>query len=132
MVVDDEAALVEALRDLAGDSIRVVATYDRDGYDPAYVRPDAEPRVEVHAERVHDELVLQGLGRGHLEDLFGAGDLQCSVHRFDDLTAFHFAAAEFTGLFVSVDSDADLPLATFSETCKSHVRDAAGDPSESG
>ncbi|MFB6138963.1 MAG: hypothetical protein ABEJ26_00850 [Halosimplex sp.] len=118
MVADDEAALTDALRELAGDSLRVVATYDRDGYDPVYVRSDAEDRVRSRGDRVHDELVLQGIGRGHLEDLFDAGDLQCSVHRFDDVTAFHFAAGEFSGLFVSVDSDADLPLATFAETCK--------------
>ncbi|WP_436908774.1 hypothetical protein [Halosimplex marinum] len=121
MVIDDADALVAALREVAGDALRVVATYDRDGYDPVYVAPSAEQRVRSQAERVHDELVLQGLGRGHLEDLFDAGDLQCSIHRFDEVTAFHFASGEFSGLFVSVDSEADLPLATFSETCKEHL-----------
>ena len=121
MDIDDEDALVAALRELAGDALRVVATYDREGYAPIYVAPWAVERVRSRGEQVHDELVLQGLGRGHLEDLFGAGDLQCSVHRFDDLTAFHFASGEFSGLFVSVDSEADLPLATFSETCKEHL-----------
>ncbi|WP_246308340.1 hypothetical protein [Halosimplex rubrum] len=121
MVTDDEGALVEALRGLAGDALRVVATYDRDGCDPVYVAPGAEDRVRSQAERVHDELVLQGLGRGHLEELFAAGDLHCSIHRFDDLTTFHFASGEFSGLFVSVDSEADLPLATFSQTCKEYV-----------
>jgi len=121
MVVDDEGALVEALRELAGNALRVVAAYDRDGYAPVYVAPAAEERVRSQGEQVHDELVLQGLGRGHLEDLFAAGDLQCSIHRFEELTAFHFAADEFSGLFVSVDSEADLPLATFAETCKEFV-----------
>ncbi len=121
MAIDDRGALVAALREQAGDALRVVATYDRDGYDPVYVRDDVEGHLADQAERVHDELVLQGLGRGHLEDLFAAGDLQCSIHRFDDLTAFHFAVGEFSGLFVSVDSEADLPLATFAETCKKHL-----------
>jgi len=121
MGIDDEGALVEALRAIAEDALRVVATYDPDGYDPIYVASGAEDRVRSQGERVHEELVLQGLGRGHLEDLFAAGDLQCSVHRFDGLTAFHFPAAEFSGLFVSVDSEADLPLATFAETCKDHL-----------
>jgi len=118
MVVSDRAGLVEALTELAGDSLRLVATYDEDGYDAVYATPEAAARTENLGDRVHDELVLQGLGRGHLEDLFAAGDLECSMHRFEDVTAFHFAAGEFTGLFVSVESDADLPLATFSETCK--------------
>ncbi|PSP46730.1 hypothetical protein BRC60_09615, partial [Halobacteriales archaeon QH_1_68_42] len=58
------------------------------------------------------------------EDLFGAGDLQCSMHRFDELTAFHFAAAEHTGLFISLDSGADISLASFAEACKRHMDEA--------
>jgi len=65
--------------------------------------------------------VLQGVGRGHLESLFRAGDLHCSVHRFDDLTAFHFLDSEYTGLFVSIDSDADVRLASFADTCRDFV-----------
>jgi len=121
MVVGDEGALVEALRDLAGDALRVVAVYDRDGYDTTYVSEAVESRVQSQADRIHEELVLQGLGRGHLEDLFAAGDLECSMHRFEDVTAFHFATGEFSGLFVSIASDADVPLATFSETCKAFL-----------
>jgi len=81
------------------------------------------------ADAVHDELVLQGIGRGHLEDLFGAGELQCSMHRFEGLTAFHFTAAEFTGLFVSLDPDADIQLTSFTEACKRQLPDGG---SESG
>ncbi|WP_415379187.1 hypothetical protein [Halosimplex sp. TS25] len=117
MVAGDKGALVDALRDAVGDDLRLAATYDEDGYEVFYSRPEVEARAEEHADRVHDELVLQGLGRGHLEDLFAAGRLECSIHRFEELTAFHFATGEFTGLFVSVDSEADLPLATFAETC---------------
>ncbi|MEF8850958.1 MAG: hypothetical protein V5A44_13270 [Haloarculaceae archaeon] len=121
MVVADGEALVDALRDVAGDGLRVVATYDGDGYETVYVRGDVSLRVAERADDVHDELVLQGIGRGHLEELFGAGDLQCSMHRFEELAAFHFPAAEHTGLFVSVDSEADVSLATFAETCKRYM-----------
>jgi len=118
MVVSDRDALIDALRELAGDSLRLVATYDEDGYEAVYATGEAAERVETLGDRVHEELVLQDLGRGHLEDLFAAGDLECSMHRFEDLTAFHFATGEFSGLFVSVNSKEDLPLETFSETCK--------------
>jgi hypothetical protein len=127
MVVADRDALFEALRAQAGDALRVVATYDRQGYDAFYVRDDLTDRVADRADDVHDELVLQGIGRGHLEDLFGAENLQCSMHRFDELTAFHFAAAEYTGLYVSVDSGVDVSLATFSEACKRHMDDETPD-----
>lgn len=121
MVAGNKDALIEALRDVAGDAFRLAATYDEDGYDVIYARADAVERAEGYADRVHDELILQGLGRGYLEDLFGAGNLECSIHRFEELTAFHFATGEFSGLFVSVDSAADLRLATFAETCKEHL-----------
>jgi hypothetical protein len=117
----DASATVDALKAHAGEALRVVATYDEAGYDALYVRDGLEQRMTAQADAVHDELVLQGLGRGHLEDLFGAGELECSMHRFEELTAFHFAAGEFTGLFVSIDADADVPLATFAETCKAHL-----------
>jgi hypothetical protein len=118
MNVDDEQALVDSLQAEVGDALRAVATYDEDGYDALYVRDDVADRLESRGDAVHEDLILRGLGRGHLEDLFGAGSLECSMHRFSDLTAFHFAAGEFTGLFVSVDSDTDVPLASFADRCK--------------
>lgn len=109
--------LVGDLRELPGDALRVVATYDRAGYDVRYIRDDVEGRLARVADDVHQDLVLEGLSRQHLEALFDAGDLRCSMHRFEGMTAFHFPEAEYSGLFVSIDSDADVPLASFTETC---------------
>ena len=124
MVLTDRESLLRELRAAIGDALRVVATYDRNGYDPVYVRENVADRVNERADAVHEELVLQGIGQEYLEDLFGAGDLQCSMHRFDELTAFHFAAAEHTGLFISLDSGADISLASFAEACKRHMDEA--------
>ena len=121
MAVEHESGLVDALRDLVGNDLRVVASYDREGYDVVYTRGDVDERVATYADAVHDELVLQGIGRDHLEDLFAAGDLHCFMHRFDAMTAFHFAQAEYRGLFVSIDSDASFDLAEFSETVRAYV-----------
>lgn len=96
----------------------MVATYTRDGYDLLHVREEVDSRVERLASKVHDDLVLQGVGKQYLEDVFEAGELHCSMHQFDDLTVFHFLRAEYTGLFVSLDSSADVPLCTFVETCE--------------
>jgi hypothetical protein len=109
--------LVEKLQQQAGDALRVVAEYDRDGYEIRYVREDVGARLDERADAIHRNLVLEGISREHLEDLFDAGALHCSMHRFDEMTAFHFAEAEYTGLFVSVESDVDLPLASFTDTC---------------
>jgi hypothetical protein len=116
-----ENALVRELQELAGDSLRVVATYDRKGYDVRYAREDVESRLGNIAEDVHQDLVLEGLSRVHLEELFDAGDLRCSMHRFEEVTAFHFPEAEYQGLFVSIDSQADVPLASFTDTCWSSL-----------
>ena len=117
MVVTDEAGLVSSLQELVGDGLRVVATFDRSGYDVLFSRNDVAARLHERGPAVHDDLVLQGLGLDHLEDLFGAGDLECSMHRFDEATVFHFRADEFSGLFVSIDSESDVQLVTFADTC---------------
>lgn len=120
-MVEVSDSVVTDLREEAGDALRVVATYDRDGYDVVYCRDDVTGRMADVAPEIHDDLVLQGVGREHLESLFDAGELHCSVHRFDELTAFHFLASEYTGLFVSIDADADVRLASFADTCRESV-----------
>lgn len=121
MGVETDSGLLDALQDLMGNNLRVVASYDREGYDIVYTRGVLDERVDAYAEAVHDELVLQGIGRDHLEDLFVAGDLHCSMHRFDEMTAVHFPQEEYTGLFVSFDSDANVGLNEFSETVLTHI-----------
>lgn len=116
---DGVDALVDALHDELGGSLRVVAEYTRDGYDVHHAREDVRERVATLADGVHTDLVLQGVGRDRLEELFG-DDLTCSMHRFEETTAFHFVGdgSDYEGLFVSVDSDADVPLATFTDVCR--------------
>ena len=110
--------LVNALQDEVGDALRVVAEYTEDGYEARYVRDNVENRVTALADEVHTDLVLEDVGTEHLEDIF-EDDLTCSMHRFEDVTAFHFVGdGVYEGLFVSVDSDADVPLATFSDICQ--------------
>ncbi|WP_435101232.1 hypothetical protein [Halarchaeum sp. P4] len=119
MVADDR--VVSRIRDDGRGAVRTIAEYDRDDYEVLYVREDVEPRIDAIADQVHEELIIQELGRAHLEQMFGAGDLHCSMHRFDEVTAFHYIQDGFSGLFVSVDSDADLPLASFADTCRQQL-----------
>ena len=121
MGVEHEPRLLEALKALVGGSVRVVATYDSEGYDVIYTRDDVRERVRTHADEVHDELVLQGISRSHLEELFHAGTLHCTMHRFDELTAFHFGQEEYTGVFVSIDSDASVDLDDFAGTVRAQL-----------
>jgi hypothetical protein len=120
-MVEVSEELVTDLRATAGDALRSVATYDQNGFDLIYCRDELEPRAADRAPEIHEDLVLQGVGRERLESLFEAGSLHCSVHRFDELTAFHFLAEEYEGLFVSIDAEADIQLASFAETCRAYL-----------
>lgn len=121
MGVAIQEGLTQSLRELLGDHLRVVAEYDQDGYQAVYIREGIGDRVKQHADEVHNELVLQGIDRDHIEDLFDAGDLHCSMHRFEELTAFHFSRAEYGGLFVTVDTDIELNLERFIDTVNDHL-----------
>lgn len=107
---------VTALRSVAGDALRAVAAYDRDGLDLLYGRDDVMEK-ETAIDRIHEELVLQELGREYLEELFGVGRWHCTMHRFDRATCVHYAEGEFSGVFVSVDSGADVDLEKSADAC---------------
>ena len=109
---------VPTLRDVAGEALRAVAAYDRDGLELLYERDDVSQK-ETAIDRIHEELVLQELGREYLERLFGVGRWHCTMHRFDRATCVHYAEGEFSGVFVSVDSGADVDLERLADACHS-------------
>ena len=109
---------VPTLRDVAGEALRAVAAYDRDGLELRYERDDVSQK-ETAIDRIHEELVLQELGREYLERLFGVGRWHCTMHRFDRATCVHYAEGEFSGVFVSVDSGADVDLERLADACHS-------------
>jgi hypothetical protein len=109
---------VSTLRGVAGDALRAVAAYDRDGLELRYERDDVTQK-ETAIDRIHEELVLQELGREYLEQLFGVGRWHCTMHRFDRATCVHYAEGEFSGVFVSVDSGADVNLERLADACHS-------------
>ena len=107
---------VATLRTVAGDALRAVAAYDRDGFDLLYERADVSEK-ETAIDRIHEELVLQELGREYIEQLFGVGRWHCTMHSFERATCVHYAEGEFSGVFVSVDSGADIDLEEVAAAC---------------
>lgn len=107
---------VPSLRDVAGTSLRAVAAYDRDGLTLLYER-DGVAEKETAIDRIHEELVLQELGREYLEQLFSVGRWHCTMHRFEQATCIHYAEGEFSGVFVSVDSGANVDLERVADAC---------------
>jgi hypothetical protein len=113
----DGDAIVERVREHVGTHLRAVVTYSDTDYELIYLRSDLDDEYGVERiDRIHRELVLEGIGREYLEDLFDAGPLRCSMHGFEEAMTFHFADPD-SGLFVSVDSAAEVPLKSFVADC---------------
>ncbi|NLV09909.1 hypothetical protein GOC74_08205 [Halomicrobium mukohataei] len=104
MGMDDEAALVSDLESIVGDALRVVARYDEDGYELLYVREDLTEHTQGISDAIHENLVLEGIAKEYLEDLFEAGELHCTIHEFEELRAHHFVTGQFEGFFVGADT----------------------------
>ena len=63
--------LVADIREEIGDDLRAVATYHEETYEVVYERADvaAKPRA---IDRIHQELIMEGLGTEYLEDVYDA------------------------------------------------------------
>ncbi|GAB6859932.1 hypothetical protein ACFR97_03225 [Haloplanus litoreus] len=112
--------LVDRLDDVAGRGLRAVARYERDGITVTYERDDVSEKATV-IDRIHDELVLQELGREYLERLFQVGRWHCTMHRFEEAVCIHYTHGEFSGTFVSVDSGTDVDLDRVAEICHEYT-----------
>lgn len=109
--------VVDVAHATAGDALRSVAEYREADYELYFVRDDLDLEV-IDVDEIHQNLVLDGMGREYLEDLFDVGDLQCTMHLFDEAQMFHFAFPHNSGLFVSVGADGDVPVRDLVEGCK--------------
>ena len=115
--------LVRELTETVGDSLRCVATYGERDYDLLYIRPDVEASyTSDEMEEVYDDLILQRVGNDFLEHLFNAGSLQCSALGFEEATIFNVVGDGYGGLFVSVDTDADVEMPAFVERLKRGIQ----------
>lgn len=110
-------SLVDDLQQEVGDNLRAVATYDEAEWDIRYERDDikAKPRI---FDKIHEELILEGMGTKYLEDVFQVGQLNCTMHSFDEALCFHVVRGSMQGVFVSIEPDALLPLDEFVRVCK--------------
>jgi len=70
-------SLVEELKSELGDDLRAVATYEEADWHLVYERDDIESKPRIF-ERIHEELILEGMGTEYLESVFQVGKL-CRV-----------------------------------------------------
>ncbi|MBX0285145.1 DUF7522 family protein [Haloarcula salinisoli] len=110
-------ALLEALQNEVGDNLRAVATYEEKEWEIIYEREDIEAKPRIF-EKIHRELILEGMGTEYLEEVFGVGDLNCTMHSFEEAMCFHFVRGSLQGVFISIEPDAMVPLEEFVTICK--------------
>ena len=110
-------SLVEDLQAEVGDDLRAVAAYEEDDCMLLYERDDvaAKPRI---IDKIHEELILEGMGTEYIEGVFDVGRLSCTMHSFDEAMCFHFVRGSMRGAFISIEPDALLPLEQFVNICK--------------
>jgi len=110
-------SLVDDLRTEVGEELRAVARYEEAEWERLYEREDisAKPRI---FDKIHEELILEGMGTEYLESVFQVGQLNCTMHSFEEAMCFHFVRGSMRGVFVSVEPDALLPLQEFVGICK--------------
>ena len=113
--------LVAALQELADGSLRSVASYTVDDYTVHHLRDDVEAAYTVtDIEAIHEHLAVDGLSKQRLESLFDAGDYRSSMHEFEDALVFHLTNDD-SGLFVSIDRFASIPLSTVLYRCRDQL-----------
>lgn len=85
-------ALVKQLRERHGDGLRVVATYNEEGYDIHYIDENAtDAYTTADFENIHDDVVLQDIEQPFQESLFHElGEIRGKLRLFEDGLVAHF------------------------------------------
>lgn len=110
--------LTEFLKKEVGDELRSVIFYDKDEFEPIYVRDDVRDQyTDSELEQVHHELGMASFGKTALESLYVHGELKCTVHCFENAIEMHFVATEAEGVAVGLDPAAFVSHRTFIGRC---------------
>jgi hypothetical protein len=107
---------VAPFQDAAGNALRALAAYDRENLTLVYERDDVATKDRV-VDDIHEELILNDIGIGRLEELFGVGKWHCTMHRFEHAVCIHHATGDYKGVLVSVDTDAGVDLESVARAC---------------
>jgi len=115
--------IVSELREEYGGTVRVIAEYDKEGFEILYSRDEVlEEYSDENIEEIFDDLVLEELDMPHQEDLFGdMGEVQGKIRLFEEGYVAHFWPTEDEeGLLVTLDSEANPNVHNLYETAERH------------
>jgi hypothetical protein len=68
-------------------------------------------------DELHQELVFDDISIDRLEQLFQVGKWHCTMHRFNEAVCIHHSTGEYTGVLVSIDTNAGVNLEAIAEAC---------------
>jgi len=110
--------LAKFLQSEVGDELRSVIHYDEDTFNLVYARDDVRDQyTESDLENVRQDLGVASFGKPTMEDLYVHGDLQCTVHCFENAIEMQFLASATEGIAVGLDPAAFVTHRTFIGRC---------------
>ena len=102
--------LVNSLQSEYGETLRIIATYDRDEYKLHYTSSAVDANYsEGDIGDIYDDIVMQDVTQPFLEGLFSdLGDVRGKLRVFENGTVAHFWPSEDEkGVFLTFDDSAD-------------------------
>lgn len=110
--------LATFLKEEIGNELRSVIYHDEETFDLVYARDDVrEQYSENDLEQVRQELGVSSFGKPALEDLYVHGELNCTVHCFDEAIEMQFIVSDTEGIAVGLDPAAFVTHRTFIGRC---------------
>lgn len=110
--------LTEFLKQEVGNELRSVIHYDKETFEVVYARNDVKDEyTEDDLEDVRQELGVATFGKPAMEELYVHGDLQCTVHCFENAVEMQFLVSETEGIAVGLDPAAFVTHRTFIGRC---------------
>lgn len=115
-----ERRLRDHALDVAGDGIRLVVSYRKDGLEALYVRDDLADvfdRTPLESARNPISQIHQALQLG--SRLYGEtlGEPEGAVHHFENTVHFHVLLGRDRGILVVTDADSEISQNAFFAEC---------------
>lgn len=107
----DVTQLVNALRDLGGASLRIVATVDALEYEVVYTREELADAYSREAlDRAYQAMMANQVSASDFSQATALGDVEAQLFVFEDVLVFLFPASRYDGVFASFDRDEQFPM----------------------
>lgn len=117
-----EFDLVDDLREVVGDGVRMVFVYAETEYERAYLRDDIRDEYsEADLEGLRREIIVFGLGKERIADVTHVGELRHIIYDTDDAFSIQVPLGKYEGVFVSVDDDCRDDLFDVVETTREWI-----------